>query len=308
MAPEEESPADDTGDDTGEWPASSDLGELVIVTGMTGAGRSTSAKELEDLGYFVVDNLPPELVSEVVHLVDEQKGRDQPIAVVVDVRGGTSFHSLREQLAQHLPTRRTSLLFLEADDDILVRRQEAARRPHPLQGGGRLLEGIHREREVMTQLRGDADVVVDTTELNVHQLKDKVAQAFGDPRATALKVTVVSFGFKYGVPVDADLLADMRFLPNPFWVPELRDFTGKDPAVVAYVTDRTDAQTFLDRYVPVIEAVGEGYLREGKRFMTVAIGCTGGKHRSVAMAEEIAARLRAAGVDALATHRDLGRE
>jgi UPF0042 nucleotide-binding protein len=308
MAPEEDSPADDTGDDTGEWPASSDLGELVIVTGMTGAGRSTSAKELEDLGYFVVDNLPPELVSEVVHLVDEQKGRDQPIAVVVDVRGGTSFHSLREQLAQHLPTRRTSLLFLEADDDILVRRQEAARRPHPLQGGGRLLEGIHREREVMTQLRGDADVVVDTTELNVHQLKDKVAQAFGDPGTTALKVTVVSFGFKYGVPVDADLLADMRFLPNPFWVPELRDFTGKDPAVVAYVTDRTDAQTFLDRYVPVIEAVGEGYLREGKRFMTVAIGCTGGKHRSVAMAEEIAARLRAAGVDALATHRDLGRE
>jgi UPF0042 nucleotide-binding protein len=308
MAPEEESPADDTGDDTGEWPASSDLGELVIVTGMTGAGRSTSAKELEDLGYFVVDNLPPELVSEVVHLVDEQKGRDQPIAVVVDVRGGTSFHSLREQLAQHLPTRRTSLLFLEADDDILVRRQEAARRPHPLQGGGRLLEGIHREREVMTQLRGDADVVVDTTELNVHQLKDKVAQAFGDPGTTALKVTVVSFGFKYGVPVDADLLADMRFLPNPFWVPELRDFTGKDPAVVAYVTDRTDAQTFLDRYVPVIEAVGEGYLREGKRFMTVALGCTGGKHRSVAMAEEIAARLRAAGVDALATHRDLGRE
>jgi UPF0042 nucleotide-binding protein len=308
MAPEEDSPADDTGDDTGEWPASSDLGELVIVTGMTGAGRSTSAKELEDLGYFVVDNLPPELVSEVVHLVDEQKGRDQPIAVVVDVRGGTSFHSLREQLAQHLPTRRTSLLFLEADDDILVRRQEAARRPHPLQGGGRLLEGIHREREVMTQLRGDADVVVDTTELNVHQLKDKVAQAFGDPGTTALKVTVVSFGFKYGVPVDADLLADMRFLPHPFWVPELRDFTGKDPAVVAYVTDRTDAQTFLDRYVPVIEAVGEGYLREGKRFMTVAIGCTGGKHRSVAMAEEIAARLRAAGVDALATHRDLGRE
>jgi UPF0042 nucleotide-binding protein len=304
MAPEQESP----GDDTGEWPASGDLGELVIVTGMTGAGRSTAAKELEDLGYFVVDNLPPELVSEVVHLVDEQKGRDQPIAVVVDVRGGTSFHSLREQLAQHLPTRRTSMLFLEADDDILVRRQEAARRPHPLQGGGRLLEGIHREREVMTQLRGDADVVVDTTQLNLHQLKDKVAQAFGDPGTTALKITVVSFGFKYGVPVDADLLADMRFLPNPFWVPELRDFTGKDPGVVAYVIERTDAQTFLDRYVPVIEAVGEGYLREGKRFMTVAIGCTGGKHRSVAMAEEIASRLRSAGLDAQATHRDLGRE
>jgi RNase adapter protein RapZ len=312
MGTEQDSPGDDTGgetgDDTGEWPASTDLGELVIVTGMTGAGRSTAAKELEDLGYFVVDNLPPELVSEVVHLVDEQKGRDQPIAVVVDVRGGTSFHSLREQLAKHLPTRRTSMLFLEADDDILVRRQEAARRPHPLQGGGRLLEGIDRERVVMTQLRGDADVVIDTTQLNLHQLKDKVAQAFGDPGTTALKITVVSFGFKYGVPVDADLLADMRFLPNPFWVPELRDFTGKDADVIAYVTDRADAQTFLDRYVPVIEAVGEGYLREGKRFMTVAIGCTGGKHRSVAMAEEIAARLRAAGIEAQTTHRDLGRE
>jgi UPF0042 nucleotide-binding protein len=298
-------------EDTGELPAVpaiDELGELVVVTGMTGAGRSTAAKELEDLGYFVVDNLPPELVTEVVRLVDEQKGRDQPIAVVVDVRGGTSFHALREQLAQKLPTRRTSLLFLEADDDILVRRQEAARRPHPLQAGGRLLEGIDRERSVMTQLRGDADVVIDTTPLNVHQLKDKVAQAFGNPGTTALQVTVVSFGFKYGVPVDADLLADMRFLPNPFWVDELRDFTGQHADVVRYVTDRADAQTFLERYIPVIETVGEGYLREGKRFMTVAIGCTGGKHRSVAMAEEIAARLRATGLEATATHRDLGRE
>jgi UPF0042 nucleotide-binding protein len=301
-------------EDAGEvWPAEEskepgEPGELVVVTGMTGAGRSTAAKELEDLGYFVVDNLPPELVTEVVRLVDEQKGSNQPIAVVVDVRGGTSFHSLREQLAKHLPTRRTSMLFLEADDDILVRRQEAARRPHPLQAGGRLIEGIHRERLVMTQLRGDADVVIDTTPLNVHQLKDKVAQAFGDPGTTALKVTVVSFGFKYGVPVDADLLADMRFLPNPFWVPELRELTGRDAEVASYVLDRSDTQTFLERYLAVVQTIGEGYLREGKRFMTIAIGCTGGKHRSVAMAEEIAARLRALGLDAQATHRDLGRE
>jgi len=283
-------------------------GELVVVTGMTGAGRSTAAKELEDLGFFVVDNLPPELVTDVVRLVDEKKGRAQPIAVVVDVRGGTSFETLREQLAQKLPTRRASLLFLEADDDILVRRQEAARRPHPLQGSGRLLDGIHRERRVMTQLRGDADVVIDTTRLNVHQLTDKVAAAFGTPNAVSLTVTVVSFGFKYGVPVDADLLADMRFLPNPFWVPELRESTGQDEAVANYVKDRPDAQTFLERYLPVIETVGKGYLREGKRFMTVAIGCTGGKHRSVAMAEEIAGRLRDHGITAEATHRDLGRE
>ena len=284
------------------------LGELVVVTGMTGAGRSTAAKELEDLGFFVVDNLPPELVADVVRLIDDKQGVDQPVAAVVDVRAGIFFEALREQLAVQFPTRRTTLLFLEASDDILVRRQEAARRPHPLQGSGRLLEGINREREVMAALRGDADLVIDTTPLNVHQLKDKVAKAFGTPEAVKLRITVVSFGFKYGVPVDADLLADMRFLPNPHWVPDLRPLTGRDPVVAAYVKDRPNAQEFLDRYLPVIETVGDGYLHEGKRFMTVAIGCTGGKHRSVAMSEEIAERLRAAGREAEVTHRDLGRE
>jgi UPF0042 nucleotide-binding protein len=283
-------------------------GQLVVVTGMTGAGRSTAAKELEDLGYYVVDNLPPELVTAVIELVDERQGIDQPVAVVVDVRAGVFFESLREQLAQGVPSRRTTLLFLDASDDILVRRQEAARRPHPLQASGRLLDGIHREREVMASLRGDADLVIDTTPLNVHQLKEKVATALGTPEATGLRITVVSFGFKYGVPVDADLMADMRFLPNPFWVPELRHRTGKDADVATYVKDRGDAQEFLERYVPVVETVGAGYLREGKRFMTVAIGCTGGKHRSVAMSEEIATRLRARGLEAEATHRDLGRE
>ena len=227
---------------------------------------------------------------------------------MVDVRAGVFFDTLREQLAKALPSRRTTLLFLEADDDILVRRQEAARRPHPLQGSGRLLEAITRERAVMGDLRGDADLVIDTTALNLHQLKDKVARALGTADTVRLRITMVSFGFKYGVPVDADLLADMRFLPNPFWVPELRDLTGQDPDVAAYVRDRPDAQEFLDRYVPVIETVGDGYLREGKRFMTVAIGCTGGKHRSVAMSEEIASRLRASGLLADTIHRDLGRE
>jgi UPF0042 nucleotide-binding protein len=275
---------------------------------MTGAGRSTAAKELEDLGFFVVDNLPPELVADMVRLIDDKQGIDQPVAAVVDVRTGIFFESLRAQLAIEFPTRRTTLLYLEADDDILVRRQEAARRPHPLQGSGRLLDGIDRERQVMADLRGDADLVIDTTRLNVHQLKDKVAEAFGTPDTVQLRITVVSFGFKYGVPVDADLLADMRFLPNPHWVPELRPLTGQDADVAAYVKDRDDAQQFLERYLPVIETVGAGYLREGKRFMTVAVGCTGGKHRSVAMSEEIVARLRQAGFVAEATHRDLGRE
>jgi RNase adapter protein RapZ len=283
-------------------------GELVVVTGMTGAGRSTAAKELEDLGYYVVDNLPPRLLPEVVALVEESRGPEQPIAVVVDVRSGSFFGGLQEALAHGRTGRHTTLLYLEANDDVLVRRQEAARRPHPLQEGGRLLDGLRRERVVMADVRGDADLVIDTTGLNVHQLTDKVAEAFGTDRAMSLKATVVSFGFKYGIPVDADFVADMRFLPNPHWVPELRPQSGLDGEVSSYVKDRPAAQAFLDGYVPLLAGVAEGYLREGKRFMTVALGCTGGKHRSVSMAEEIARRLREAGVDAKPVHRDLGRE
>jgi len=291
-----------------EEPLPATRGELVVVTGMTGAGRSTAAKELEDLGFYVVDNLPPDLLRDVVSLVDDSRGYEQPIAVVVDVRSGSFFGSLRENLAQGAIGRRTTLLFLEATDDVLVRRQEAARRPHPLQAGGRLLDGLQRERVALADLRSEADVVIDTTNLNVHELTDKVADAFGSPDATKLKITCVSFGFKYGIPVDADFVADMRFLPNPHWVPQLRPLTGRDDEVASYVKDRPAAKTFLEQYLPVIETVAEGYLREGKRFMTIAIGCTGGKHRSVAMTEEIAARLRELDFDARASHRDLGRE
>jgi UPF0042 nucleotide-binding protein len=283
-------------------------GELVVVTGMTGAGRSTAAKELEDLGYYVVDNMPPSLLREVVRLVDESRGTEQPIAVVVDVRSGSFFQSLQANLAKGATGRHATLVFLEANDDVLVRRQEAARRPHPLQGTGRLLDGLARERQVLADLRSDADLVIDTTSLNVHQLTDRIAEAFGRPEVMRLKVTVTSFGFKYGIPVDADFVADMRFLPNPHWIPELRPRTGRDAEVAAYVMSQPGAAEFLDAYVPVLESVADGYLREGKRFMTVAVGCTGGKHRSVAMTEEIARRLCAAGFDARPTHRDLGRE
>lgn len=283
-------------------------GELVVVTGMTGAGRSTAAKELEDLGYFVVDNVPPELVGDVVRLVDERQGVAQPIAAVVDVRAGKFFVALTEALASRLGSRRTTVLFLEAEDDILVRRQDAARRPHPLQGTGRLLDGVQRERMVLAPLRGDAQLVIDTTSMSPTELRARITEAFGSPESVALQVTVLSFGFKYGVPVDADLMADMRFLPNPHWVPGLRPHTGHDADVAGYVLEQPAAQEFLDRYVPVIETVGGGYVREGKRFMTVAIGCTGGKHRSVAMVEEIARRLRDVGMPARTAHRDLGRE
>ena len=283
-------------------------GEVVVVTGMTGAGRSTAAKELEDLGYFVVDNLPPALLPEMVGLVDESRGIEQPVAVVVDVRSGSFFDSLQAMVKNGAAGRRTTLLFLEADDDVLVRRQEAARRPHPLQAGGRLLDGLIRERVALADLRSSADIVIDTSNLNVHQLTDKVAQHFGSPESTRLQITVVSFGFKYGIPVDADFVADMRFLPNPYWIPELRPMSGCDRGVSDYVLGREGAGDFLAQYVPVLETAATGYLNEGKRFMTVAIGCTGGRHRSVAMTEEIVSRLRDQGYDARASHRDLGRE
>ncbi|MGZ5404111.1 MAG: RNase adapter RapZ [Nocardioides sp.] len=283
-------------------------GELVVVTGMTGAGRSTAAKELEDLGYYVVDNLPPSLLPAVVRLVDENRGVRQPIAVVVDVRSGSFFQSLTANLAHGVTGREATLLFLDASDDVLVRRQEAVRRPHPLQGAGRLVDGLARERVVLGDVRSNADLVIDTSNLNVHQLTDQIAEAFGTPDSLALKVTVISFGFKYGIPVDADFVADMRFLPNPFWVPELRPLTGRDVVVADYVKSQPGAAEFLDGYLPVLQQVAGGYLNEGKRFFTVAIGCTGGKHRSVAMTEEIAQRLAAEGLDAKATHRDLGRE
>ncbi|MGA8257035.1 MAG: RNase adapter RapZ [Nocardioides sp.] len=283
-------------------------GELVVVTGMTGAGRSTAAKELEDLGFYVVDNLPPSLLPDVVRLVDQGQGARQPIAVVIDVRSGAFFAALHTQLAQGFAGRRTTLVFLDAADEVLVRRQEAARRPHPLQASGRLLDGLQRERRVLADLRSEADLVIDTSSLNVHQLTERVTAAFGTPETTRLKVTVVSFGFKYGIPVDADFVADMRFLPNPFWIPDLRSHTGRDADVSEYVRSRPGAEEFLDAYVPVLVGVAEGYLREGKRFMRVAIGCTGGKHRSVAMTEEIARRLVVSGLDAKPTHRDLGRE
>ncbi|MEQ6899574.1 RNase adapter RapZ [Nocardioides sp. YIM 152588] len=283
-------------------------GELVVVTGMTGAGRSTAAKELEDLGFYVVDNLPPSLLPDVVRLVDENFGPRQPIAVVVDVRSGSFFHGLKSTLSHGITGRDHTLVFLDATDDVLVRRQEAVRRPHPLQEGGRLLDGLERERVVMAEVRADADLVIDTSNLNVHQLTDRITEAFGTEEVTRLRVTVISFGFKYGIPVDADYVADMRFLPNPHWVPELRSHTGRDADVADYVLAQPGAGEFLDAYLPVLRTVAEGYLREGKRFMRVAVGCTGGKHRSVAMSEEIAQRLQGQGFAARALHRDLGRE
>ena len=283
--------------------------EIAIITGMSGAGRSTAAKSLEDLGWFVVDNLPPGLLPTLAELGERTAGRVPRIAAVVDVRGRDFFADLQAALAEleeqgHPPR----ILFLEASDETLVRRFESTRRPHPLQGDGRISDGIGRERDLLVELRGASDLVIDTSGLNVHQLTAKVARAFEDAEAPGLRLTVMSFGFKHGLPVDADLVADVRFLPNPHWVPSLRPQDGLDDAVSGYVLDQPGAAEFLEAYLRALEVVFAGYEREGKRYATLAVGCTGGKHRSVAMAQEIATRLGKRGMDVLAMHRDLGRE
>jgi RNase adapter protein RapZ len=282
---------------------------VVIVTGLSGAGRSTAAKCLEDLGWFVVDNLPPSLLGTMTDLGGRSQGAVSRIAAVVDVRSRGFSSDLRTAIDE-LDRRdvHPRVLFLEAGDDELVRRFENVRRPHPLQGDGRLVDGISRERRLLRDLRGEADLVLDTTGLNVHELRAKIDAAFRDGMETGLRATVVSFGYKYGLPVDSDLVVDCRFLPNPHWVPELRPRTGRDPDVRAYVLGQPGAKEFLDRYGDLMHLLSAGYRREGKRYVTLGVGCTGGKHRSVVIADELAARMRADSVEVQVVHRDLGRE
>lgn len=284
--------------------------ELLVVTGMSGAGRSTVGNALEDLGWYVVDNLPPQMLSAISDLFGKTRVTLPRLAVIVDARGGEFFG----EFADHVTSLQAAginlrLLFLEATDAALVKRFEQVRRPHPLQGTGTILDGISAERERLVSLRALADVVIDTTDLNIHQLSTKITDHFSLEQSSRLQLTVMSFGFKYGIPTDADMVADMRFLPNPFWDERLRPFNGEDAAVAEYVLDSAGAREFVDSYVAALRPVLRGYQTENKRYATIAIGCTGGKHRSVAISKKIAEMLsNEKDVSVHLKHRDLGKE
>lgn len=298
---------DGTGDVAGESGSGIDV---VLVTGLSGAGRGTAAKVLEDLGWYVADNLPPELIARMVELGLAAGSRITQLAVVMDARS-KGFTGDLDWVRTELATRNITprVLFMEATDDILVRRYENNRRSHPLQGDLTLAEGIAAERSMLAPVRASADLVVDTSMLSVRTLRETIERAFGGEAVADTSVTVESFGFKYGLPMDADMVMDVRFLPNPHWVDELRGHTGQHPAVRDYVLGQPGAEHFLDTYHELLGLVVDGYRREGKRYMTVAIGCTGGKHRSVAMAEALATRLDSgARLSVRVLHRDLGRE
>jgi len=285
--------------------------QVLIITGMSGAGRTRAAAVLEDLDWYVIDNLPAQMLTHLVGMLTSGPAgvRAQRLAAVIDVRGREFFRDLAPVLAD---LRESGvdyrILFLDASDEVLVRRYEQVRRPHPLQGAGRILDGISEERVVLTDLRERADTVIDTSDLNVHDLAREVRSVVSGGADEALRISIVSFGFKYGIPLDADHVVDMRFLANPYWITELRHLTGRDAPVRDYVLGLPGAVTFIDRYVGALEPVLAGYLNEEKRYVTIAVGCTGGKHRSVAVSEALAGRLRDQGHHVTVSARDLGKE
>ena len=287
--------------------------DITVVTGMSGAGRSAAADVLEDLGFFVIDNLPPALIPKVAELGRGREGTGR-FALVVDTRAGDFLPELESALAELRETgARTRVLFLDASDEVLVRRFDATRRRHPVaeSESHRVSDSIARERELLELIKEQADVVVDTSELNVHELRDRLRELFGDPAGAApsgLQISVVSFGYKHGLPLDVDLVFDCRFLPNPHWVESLRPLPGTNPKVRRYVMKQEETQAFLEELGKMFELLLPAYVREGKSYLSIGVGCTGGRHRSVVIAAEIARVLERLGFPARVHHRDLERE
>ena len=283
------------------------VNEFIVITGLSGAGRSQAADILEDLGWFVIDNLPPALIPKVSELASSP-GSD--ISRVVLVVGTGRYHDevLPALASLEHQGSRLRIVFFEASTDVLVRRYESTRRRHPLAVERSLAEAIEAERELLEPVKERADVVVDTSDFNVHQLRDRVLDLFADEHPeVGMQTTVTSFGYKHGLPLDTDLVIDCRFLPNPHWIEELRPLTGLDEPVRRYVLDQEISATFLDELTSLLELLLPAYVKEGKSYLTLALGCTGGHHRSVAIAEEIASRLRDRGFEPKVTHRDIAR-
>lgn len=286
----------------------SDRFEVMLITGMSGAGRSHAANALEDMGWYVIDNLPPKLLIPLVDMMTSSGSKVHKLAAVIDVRSRGYFDDLFAVLA-HIDDLgvKTRILFLDASDAVLIKRYESVRRPHPLQRGGRLIDGILEERELLSHLKDYANIIIDTSALSIHQLSTKLYEGLLGKGSSTVSVHIFSFGFKYGMPMDADFVADMRFLPNPFWVPELRELTGKDQAVQDYVLSNPAAITFLDSYENALLTAIDGFAKEDKHYVTIAVGCTGGQHRSVAVSIELARRLRLHGLQVTVSARELQR-
>ncbi|EPI47567.1 hypothetical protein HMPREF1582_00549 [Gardnerella vaginalis JCP8151A] len=280
--------------------------EVMLITGMSGAGRSHAANALEDMGWYVIDNLPPKLLIPLVDMMTSSGSKVHKLAAVIDVRSRGYFDDLFAVLG-HIDDLgvKTRILFLDASDSVLIKRYESVRRPHPLQRGGRLIDGILEERELLSHLKDCADIIIDTSTLSIHQLSTKLYEGLLGKGSSTVSVHIFSFGFKYGMPMDADFVADMRFLPNPFWVPELRDLTGKDKAVSDYVLKNPAAMEFLDSYEKALLTAIDGFAKEDKHYVTIAIGCTGGQHRSVAISIELAKRLKSRGLQVTVSAREM---
>ncbi len=281
---------------------------FVIVTGLSGAGKTQATRSLEDLGYFCVDNLPPTLISKFAEACLQSGGNIEKVALVIDIRGGVFFDDFFDTL-NYLKRNefKYEILFLEASDEVLIKRFKETRRSHPLSPNGRVLTGITAEREKLREIKDISDIIIDTSKYEIRHLREKINEFYGDNKnpERQLSVTVLSFGFKYGIPVDSDLVFDVRFIPNPFYIPELKQYSGNDEPVKEYVLKQEETITFVDKLIDMLKYLIPNYRKEGKRQLIISIGCTGGRHRSVAIANEIHRRLTEENYNTKIEHRDV---